>query len=335
MTIVQRAGLARIIKVAGSVTALAIAISLMEPDQSSAAHTPQATGSLEVTTGTRVADGVATHTATVSLTTHQGKPIARRAVVIQLPGQRPVHVETDRGGNARAGLTSTIAGMQTVSAYAIGVPRFEERRVEFIAGSPSEKASALSHSGGSRPADGRARHRVEIQVSDRFGNPVAGVDVDISSTPGAILSHHRTKTGSGGTAHVDVASSVAGDFVVAARWGTIPLGDVEVSFHEPSVDPERSSLSVASDVVSHGDDRIYLLTARVLDVSGNPKASARVTFHAAPGLVLTANSALTDSDGIATTTAVAATGNTYFVSAAVGGEQLAAVSVPGIGLRST
>lgn len=309
--------------------------------------------SLAVSTGTRVADGVETH----SVTANVGGSCTGAVVTFKVyekdgrPTSSAVITPSalSTGGNAYALITSTRAGEFMVEATVEGahVKGSRERFVTFVDRTPivDHQASYLAVSSGNRAADGVAEHSATATIlstaatgHDPMDKQVVTFKVtnmDGSATSFASIagptSSGTGKTAATGQVTVPIQATRAGEYRV---WATVAgsnithSGVLSVKFVD-IVDHKTSNLTVSGDErLADGID-MHQATATIVSTTGLPIANKQVTFGiynqngtSTSNAVIATTPKETDPQGRATVNITATKAGIYMVEATVGGEHI-------------
>jgi len=253
---------------------------------------------------------------------------------------------TDNGdGTFTATFTSTVAGADfTASAgYSgypnggVAVPVGEALPIPFAPPTPVVGAVSVSLSPDSvtitTPACGGAATAspssvmATVSVTDTTGAPMAGQTVTLTADPRLTVPSGTFTTGSDGTVQVtlgvDASNPGGGPATVQAAVGDVSGSATEMMV--PAVlppTPPTVTLAVApasGTAVSADGQGSYTVTATVVDGCGNVAAGTPVSFRVVGDAVLSSDSAVTDSNGVATVTVTDTTVETANVSATVDG----------------
>lgn len=290
--------------------------------------TPTA-GALGLTATPTVAQG-GTGLLTVTAVDRAGAPMGRVAVrLVALDGTEPaVDVYPAVAGCATAADgTCSVAVLVDGAAHA-GVYQLRASSGSFTAGAPLTVTQTPAAVGGRAAVAQGGTATLTVTVVDGAGDPVAGVAVTPTGTPGGIsLTPAGAVTGPDGQADFGVAAAAsarAGDadvaFAAGPAAGTATL----------TVTPVAASLSGAAAHVDQGGEATVVVT--VADGAGDPMRGVPVSFDAPAGSGLRVTP--TAVSGVAGQAAAAvqaawnvAAGTTVTVSAAVDGGPATTVAV--------
>ena len=169
---------------------------------------------------TSIVAGSGTSTITVTARDAGGNPVSGATVVLSAAGGGNTVTQpsgqTDGAGIAIGTLSSTAAGMKTVSATANGVVIAQQRTVTVTAGPVSASQSTVNASPASIVA-GAGTSTITVTAKDTFGNAVSGATVTLAATgSGNTLTQPSGPTNSSGVATGTLASTNAGAKVVSA-----------------------------------------------------------------------------------------------------------------------
>ncbi|MFJ8895271.1 Ig-like domain-containing protein [Leifsonia sp. NPDC102414] len=322
-----RIGRSALAKMGGGLLAIVTTFGAAHPTVPPWGQTP-ATIALELTTGARIANGSDTHTATATVRNARGEPLSGVAITFALENARQdvLSTRTNDMGVASAPLRTTKAGIVGIVAAVSGSDVRQRSEALFVAGVPSLERSIVECSSDARVADGTDTHWLRMQLLDRFDNPVSGITVHISADPAVRLVGSQT-TGDDGVLRSGFTSVQAGAHRIHVTWKGIELWEEVARFRPGVPDGSRSTLTISPDVLRYEEQGFYLVQAKVTDANGNPVAGAHVHFTPSPRFLLTTGQAITDADGSATTTAVAALSHTHDVSAVVDESTIGSVTI--------
>ncbi|WP_345762371.1 invasin domain 3-containing protein [Diaminobutyricibacter sp. McL0608] len=249
-----------------------------------------AKSTMSVSSGTRVADGVETHTITALIKDASGHPVLAQSSALTAGttsslgrGAITSFSETTPGTYV-ASITSTVSGPKNISVALGGADLNPSGNVtaNFVAGEAdlADPGTRFSVSGGAKVV-GAETHKVTVTLVDAEGNNVDG-------QAGALTAATTEELGLGGvgsfteispgTYTADIASTVAGP-----KSMTVKLGDREITggantvagFIAGAVDPANSDtgFTVSSDprMIPDGTHEV---TVTLADRFGNPVAGA-------------------------------------------------------------
>jgi hypothetical protein len=233
-------------------------------------------------------------------------------------------VVTDGGGAASVNATANgTAGSYAVTAIASGLAPASFA----LTNVPAAPAAVAIVSGSDQAATVGTPFAdpLVVSVSDAFGNPVSGVEVQFAA-PGSGASAALSATSVvtvGGTASVNAtANGTAGSYVVTATVS----GLAPVPFALANVPAAPSTIAIVSGSEQSaivGTPFADPLVVSVSDAFGNPVSGVEVEFAAPPSgasATLSATSAVTDGSGTASIHATAnGTAGSYVVTATVSG----------------
>ena len=180
---------------------------------------------LEPIEGTRLADGVDAHVATVTFRDVYGNPVTRVGptgfiLFPEVPGLTidPLRCHFgEEGATTSTNITSELEGTYSITAtFGDGVPIGQPQLARFVGIGGDESRSTFSVSEGAQPADGVSTHTVTAFIRDAADNPFAGATVYFGTT-GATLLETTCVTGPEGTCSVDLVATTPGTKEVRAN----------------------------------------------------------------------------------------------------------------------
>jgi adhesin/invasin len=193
---------------------------------------------------------------------------------------------TDAAGVATGSLSSTEAGVKTVSATADLSDITQTQDVTVTAGDVSVSVSTLTVSAPSIEASsGGNTSTITATILDANGNPIEGATVDFlvdAATTG--LSAASAVTNGAGIAQVAYSSTGTGLRTVTASVGAAQLDDAPTIEVTPAAPSLTTSLITASDE-SITSDETSTITVQLRDEFGNDltTSAGTVTLLASPG----------------------------------------------------
>jgi len=241
-------------------------------------------------------------------------------------------VTTGADGVARLHLTAAVAGTYTVTATVAraAVLPAEGVTFTFVADEPvvGPGGSSIAAAAGEVEADGIAAHWVEVTAVDRFGNPVAGAQVDLDLPAELVVTDGAPSgtTGVDGTYRVLVASTVAGTHEVTATLGGSPVTEgspASVTFTSGAPSAARSQWTV-DPAGAQPVGAEFTATVRLADAHGNAVGAGHAVELTVPAEVQVLAEApyLTDDAGRVTVRMTSTTVGGHVVSAAVGADRI-------------
>ncbi|MGP0012514.1 Ig-like domain-containing protein, partial [Pseudomonas sp.] len=180
---------------------------------------------LEPIEGTRLADGVDAHVATVTFRDVYGNPVTRVGptgfiLFPEVPGLTidPLRCHFgEEGATTSTTITSELEGDYSITAtFGDGVAIGQPQLARFVGVGGDESRSTFSVSEGAQPADGVSTHTVTAFIRDAADNPFAGATVYFGTT-GATLLETTCVTGPEGTCSVDLVATTPGTKEVRAN----------------------------------------------------------------------------------------------------------------------
>jgi len=193
---------------------------------------------------------------------------------------------TDNGGQAQVDVTATAAGLDTLTATALGLTATQDLNV-------SDDSFSLT----APLADDEIILNTVAQIDLTWtisGVPQAGQTISFGSTRGT-LSSLSAVTNAAGVATVTIASTNAGPAVITAANAAGTTTSVQVEFVADTPD----SIDVQANPFTLGPGEQSAITAVVRDAANNLVKNAVVLFdlHDVTGGQLSVPSAVTDSQG--------------------------------------
>jgi len=283
--------------------------------------------------GDVVADGVATHTVTATITDDLNHPLQNVPVTFTVSGGPVLSAGgkfTDANGKAVITVTSTKAGSFGVSATVDDTALTNSPvQVSFIAGPVDPGKSKVTISTETATGNNSDTHTVTALLLDANDNPVQGKTVDFTTSGAASLSAGSNVTTPAGTTTTTVKASAPGTYPVTASYNGTPLSGspVDAVFITGDIDYSSSTLTIDAlgGIVADGA-QAHTITAKVVDVNGAAVSGVTVGFTAPSG-TLSAGAEATNSAGVAIVTITSKTAGTIPVSATVNGNPLTPASV--------
>ncbi|ELJ4106266.1 Ig-like domain-containing protein [Escherichia coli] len=224
-------------------------------------------------------------------------------------------VETDAQGKAEILVTSTVAGMKTVSASLANVPTEVTSQILYaIADVDSATITRLEMPEGQVMA--LQTVEVKAHVNDQFGNPVTNQPVTFSSEPSSqmTISQDTVSTNMQGIAGVTMTPKRYGGYNVRATLANGSFREDEMVVIE-----EKMTLTVSSPLIGANDPTGATLTATITYPDGAPVGHKSVTFSVTPEGATLSNSgkATTNDSGEAQVVLTSNTVGTYTVTASI------------------
>ncbi|MFL5403515.1 MAG: Ig-like domain-containing protein, partial [Gemmatimonadales bacterium] len=245
----------------------------------------------------------------VEVTDSRDRPVEGATVIFQLttggPGATvvPETAITDANGkaNTRMVLGNTVGTQVGKARVSMGDARAPE--ASFSAMALSENANSIAAVAG-EDQTGRAGtplgNRLVVQVTDAFGNPIAGVPISWSAQGGGSVSADLVNTDEQGRASVErILGPTAGPQTATAS--SEGLVGSPVTFGHTALAGNASRLAIISGDDQTGQAGSELpaeLVVRLIDAEGNGVAGAAVAWVASVGGGgVTPASSVTDGDG--------------------------------------
>ncbi|HEY0181104.1 MAG TPA: Ig-like domain-containing protein [Dokdonella sp.] len=284
--------------------------------------------------GVHVVDGTGAPVSNVEVTFTA--PAAGAGAVFSADGNSgpTLTVLTDANGDAIVDASANmIAGSYEVSVQVAGLAEPQIFHLNNAVGPPSVVGVSQESGGGeqSTTVGTPFAHPLEVEVTDAYGNPVPGVVVTFTapaSGASAVLSASTATTGKDGRAAVDAsANAMAGGYVVTASVAGVAA---PAEFDLTNVAGTQAGIAASGgggQSTAVGTPFAQPLSARVVDEFNNPVPGVTVAFGVGAAengasATLSAPSAVTGADGVASVVAVAN---------GIAGSYLAVASVDGVG----
>ena len=278
---------------------------------------------------------VATGTATIKVTVldASSRPVGGAAVTLQATGSGNTLIQptalTDVNGVTTGSLSSTIAGIKTVSAIANGTLINQTASVTVT--TPSAAKSNVTASPTQFIA-GTGQSTITVTVKDGGGHALSGAAVVLSATgTGNTITQPAALTGVNGVTTGILTSTVAGQKIVSATAnGSLITKTVTVTVNPSLVSASLSTVAAAPTAIPVGTGTATI-TVTVKNASGQPISGATVVLSATgSGNSLVQPSAVTNASGVATGTFSSTVAEVKTISATANGvplNQTAAVTV--------
>jgi PKD repeat protein len=274
----------------------------------------------------------------VQVTDSRGEPVGGATVAFDFSSAGsgaavvPQQKVTNADGQADARLVlGTTVGTQTGMARVVSPAGSQPVEAPFSAIALSENANSMVAAGGEnqtghvlQPLD----DRLVVEVTDAFGNPVAGVPITWTAEGGGSVSETVAATGEDGRSRVEriLGPTVGQQTTVASSLG---LAGSPVVFIHTAVAGDASRLTIVSGDGQTGAVGSLLpaeLVVRLIDSEGNGVPNTAVTWvPAIGGGAPNPENTTTDADG--------RTSAQWTLGPALGGQRMDAV-VSGVGVVS-
>ena len=285
------------------------------------------TGSLVVVTTGAVANGMAQNSVKATVTDRYGNIVSGATVSFTATNGASIAATgaTDADGTVTQTLTSIKAGSSTVTATVNGVSLTAV--VAFIADGSTAGLDPAKNPGSQlittldrQVANGVAADTVKATVTDKNGNPVAGLAVLFSVTTGATVTTTQGTTDNSGVATASVTSTTAGSYTVtAAVNGSSKTTSATLIADSATAKFTGTPVITGDNAPADGRSKIDVAYT-VTDANGNPLANQTVTVttdHGAqPGTV----TLTTDSSGVVKVSVTNTTSGATTVTAATAGQ---------------
>ena len=265
--------------------------------------------SLEVTQDNSVADGTMANTLRVKVTDANGNALAGQTVSVLAGNSATVAptVTTQPDGTVEISVTSQTAGISTVTATINNSSL--SRNVTFVADVRTAQIADLVVIKDGAVADGAMANTLRVEVTDAFGNALAGQTVSVTADNSATVTPTVT-TQPDGTVEISVTSQTAGISAVTASINSSSQSR-NVTFVADVRTAQIADLVVTQDDSVADGAMANTLRVRVTDAFGNVLAGQTVSVLAGNGAT-TAPTVTTQPDG---TVEISVTSQTAGISA--------------------
>lgn len=284
---------------------------------------------LEVINDGQVADNVATAEVRVTVTDINNNPFSGQVVNLSAPMGVgvPTSVTTAGDGTATLTMTSTVAGLQRLSAAANG--SYQQVDVRFIANAATATIASndLRVASNGALADGADTNAVQVRVTDYYGNVLAGQTVTLNADNSAAMTNSSVTTATDGTAIASLTNTTAGDTTVTATLGSTSR-TVQVKFiaSAGSATIADGDLNLPRNGAKADGNDQNEISVKVTDSGGNPVANQYVTLTATNGAEIVSG-VQTDSNGSATATFTSRVAGNSTIYASVNGKRSSIVAL--------
>ncbi|MBV4355685.1 Ig-like domain-containing protein [Pinibacter aurantiacus] len=295
---------------------------------------------ISVVTDNAKADGSATDQIKVHVVDANGNPVANTSVTFAKTAGSgtfigSVTVTTDANGDAFITMTSTVAGVNSITATIGGTPvvNGSPAKATFVADVPSvtNPATNISVTQNNATANGTATDQIKVHVVDANGNKVAGATVVFTQANGSgtFTSATTVTTDANGDAFITMTSTVAGsNDITATVNGTVitngsPAKAVFVA-DVPKTNVPTTKLTVTKNNAAADGVDVDKITAHITDANGNPVAGATVVFTKASGsgTFTTSVTVITDANGDAVVSMTSTAAGSNDITATVNGSAI-------------
>ncbi len=299
------------------------------------AGTVSAANSSLIVSGSPITASAGSSAATVTVTARDasGNTIAGAAVSVAVTGTNSVSLPggsvTNGSGVATATVSSTEAGIKTVTAMINGTTISQSGTLTVNPAAPSAAQSTVSAAPASIAAVS-GTSTITVTVKDAFGNAISGATVGLAATgSGNTITQPPGVTNASGVAIGSLSSTAAGAKVVSAsatKGGgpvaitqtatvTVGIGNVDAGTSTVTVAPSTLTVGVGTSTIT--------VTAR--DAGGNPINGAAVSVSVTgSGNTITPSSGSTGGGGVFTATFSSLESGTKTVTATANGTLLTA-----------
>lgn len=248
-----------------------------------------------------IADGSTKKTVKVLVTDAGNNPVPGMDVAISADNGANIAaatVKTDPQGLAVTTLTSTIAGIANVSAKVNTSSVTHE--TTFTGNTATAQLTTVTPASGPYLADGLSVVTYTARVTDRHGNPLAGVAVDWKSDRDSNevkFSQAQSLTNDAGEASTGVTSSRAYSVVVTASTHGSAKSASPIVFVADSSKGIISEFTSDRQTIIANDSDSAALRVKVEDRFGNPLNAVDVALSSGSDVTITAIAPHTDDQG--------------------------------------
>ncbi|MBI0275158.1 Ig-like domain-containing protein [Hafnia alvei] len=277
------------------------------------------------TTQDAVANGIATNKITAKITDANGNTVSNVAVHFTVSNGAQITTVigvTGDDGIATATVTSLKVETYTVTAQIQDSGNSAPVDTRFIADSSTATItdSNLTIDPNGALDNGVNTDNVEAIVTDANGNLVPNATVNFVVASGATIATVIGTTGTNGKATAMVTSSTSGKYAVTATVnGHSASKDAVFVADSGTATITSGDLKVTVDNALANGTAMDAVQAKVTDAHGNTVPNVTVNFTADHGAIVTTASAVTDVNGLASTTLSNTTSGTTNIVAAVNG----------------
>ena len=277
------------------------------------------------TTQDAVANGIATNKITAKITNANANTVSNVAVHFTVSSGATITTVigvTGDDGIATATVTSLKAETYTVTAQIPDSGNSAQVDTRFIADSSTATItdSNLTIDPNGALDNGVNTDNVEAIVTDANGNLVTNATVNFVVASGATITTVIGTTGTDGKATAMVTSSTSGKYAVTATVnGHSASKDAVFIADSGTATITSGDLKVTVDNALANGTAMDAVQAKVTDAHGNTVPNVTVNFTADHGAIVTTASAVTDINGLASTTLSNTTSGTTNIVAAVNG----------------
>ncbi|HEU5473721.1 MAG TPA: Ig-like domain-containing protein, partial [Actinophytocola sp.] len=254
-----------------------VTVTVLDNDQPVAA-----TSELTVTAGEVVANGTATHTATVTVRNATGGPVA--AVLVTFQAESGAHLVipscTSGGdGTCTVDITSVLAGSYDIRAFIGGAETGgSPATAVFVPGPAAATTSVITATPATITADGVATSTITVQLRDAQGNNLTtgGATVTIGTDNGAISG--VTDNGNGTYTATLTGPTTVGTATLTFTLDGAPGTDTAtVAFVPGPADPGTSTIAADPTTIVADGTSTSTVTVQLKDAQGNNLTSGGAT----------------------------------------------------------
>lgn len=200
---------------------------------------------------------------------------------------------SNEDGEVSTALTSENAGSANIKLQLHGLT--EQVQVNFIADADTAMLDVTlieDH----HIADGIAQNRVQVNVADKYANPLANQAITISAKDGATPSTHQVITDTQGAAVFGVFSNKAGSATIVVTLGA-QVKEITVHFIGDSATAVASQFRAIQDGALADGTAKSIVKALIVDKFANPVAGVAVKFAVDNGATLVDTQAISNASG--------------------------------------
>lgn len=253
-----------------------------------------------------VADGKTVKHVRVLVTDNNKNPVKNVSVTFSAGNNAILAsktVSTDLEGVASTTLTNINAG--TIKVTATVNSHEHTKDTVFTADTVTAKVISVLPSKSSGNADGKSPLVFTALIKDEFNNPLAGVPVDWKSNRDSDIvkiSALQSITNENGEAVTEITSSKALSVVITALTNSSFKNADPVSFVADATKGLITHLTTDKTSISADGTESATISATVQDVNGNPLNGITVTMNSDNNAIISPESTVTNSEGLAVST---------------------------------
>ncbi|WP_323066373.1 Ig-like domain-containing protein [Aeromonas jandaei] len=277
-----------------------------------------------------VADGINGYWLGAKLTDPKGNAISGETISFSLSNTGILsssQAVTDAQGYARIYVSSSNPGLVRVDATALGdVTASAELHFHADLDTMSFVNGEVKLIKDGSVANGVEQNKAFVIVRDGNNEPVSDVLVQFTLNEVGSVRLFQNMTNADGYAEVAFSSTKSGIHQLSANAGgaSASIGTLFVADTTTAVIAgQDTDFTVATGAVANGTEE-NVVSARVMDVRGNPVAGIAVSFAVTGDATLVASNVTTDKQGVARSALVSLVAGSNQVTATVGGKTTAA-----------